>query len=65
MPRRVEAAVADANDARLGWLIDPLDRMVYVYRPGEAAVRLEAPAELSGEPVLAGFHLRLAMIWQA
>ena len=51
------------NGARLGWLIDPLERVVYVYRPGEAVERLEAPAELSGEPVLAGFSLRLGTIW--
>ncbi|ETX08114.1 MAG: hypothetical protein ETSY2_07280 [Candidatus Entotheonella gemina] len=52
-----------ANGARLGWLIDPIARVVHVYRPGEAAERLEAPAEVSGEPVLSGFTLRLADIW--
>lgn len=51
------------NGARLGWLIDPIERVVYVYRPGEAVERLDHPREVSGEPVLAGFVLRLESIW--
>jgi len=51
------------NGARLGWLIDPIERVVYVYRPGEAVERLDHPREVSGEPVLAGFVLRLEAIW--
>lgn len=49
--------------ARLGWLIDPVDRRVYVHRPSAAVVCLEAPAQLSGEPVLHGFILDLRGIW--
>ncbi len=51
------------NGVLLGWLIDPLTRSVYVYRPGQAAVRLEEPRTLSGEPVLRGFDLDLEGIW--
>ena len=51
------------NGAHLGWLIDPIERVVYVYRPGEAVERLDNPREVSGEPVLAGFVLRLEDIW--
>lgn len=51
------------NGARLGWLIDPAARAVYVYRPGEAVEYLEAPTEVSGEPVLPEFALRLATVW--
>jgi Uma2 family endonuclease len=51
------------NGARLGWLIDPTDRVIYVYRPGETVERMESPAEISGEPVLLGFRLRLATVW--
>jgi len=51
------------NGARLGWLIDPIERVVYVYQPGEAVERLDHPREVSGEPVLAGFVLRLEAIW--
>lgn len=51
------------NGACLGWLIDPIERMVDVYRPREAVERLDNPTEVSGEPVLAGFVLQLTDIW--
>ena len=42
--------------ARLGWLIDPPNRSVYVYRTGQAEPELlEDPETLDGEDVLAGF----------
>ena len=53
-----------ANGARLGWLIDPSRRAVEVYRRGGAVERLENPATVSGDPVLAGFQLDLAEIWE-
>ena len=52
-----------ANGARLGWLIDPSDPSVYVYRPERPVERVQAPATLSGESVLPGFVLDLAPIW--
>ncbi len=51
------------NGSRLGWLIDPADRIVYVYQSGEVMERLEAPVEVSGEAVLPGFRLRMATVW--
>lgn len=51
------------NGAQLGWLIDPLEKKVYVYRPGAAAECLDDPASLSGKPLLAGFTLELAEVW--
>jgi len=54
-----------ANGAQLGWLIDPLEHQVYVYRPGGPVQRLDNPAQLSGEPLLPGFALDLAPIWDA
>jgi Uma2 family endonuclease len=53
------------NGARLGWLIDPSERVVTIYRPGEGVERLEAPREVSGEPVLPGFVLQLIAVWSA
>ena len=42
--------------ARLGWLIDPQNRRVYIYRAGQAEPELrENPATLDGEDVLPGF----------
>ena len=51
------------NGARLGWLIDPRDRRVYVYRPNSEAEILEGPETVSAGPELAGFALELADIW--
>ena len=52
-----------ANGAQLGWLIDPLERQVFVYRPGQPVEHLQDPATLPGEPVLTGFTLDLARVW--
>ncbi|MDP8923292.1 MAG: Uma2 family endonuclease [Chloroflexota bacterium] len=52
-----------ANGARLGWLLDPLHRHVYVYRPGAPVERLESLESVSGDPVLPGFTLDLREIW--
>jgi len=52
-----------ANGARLGWLLDPANRHVYVYRPGVPVERLDAPDTISGDPVLPGFVLDLREIW--
>jgi len=52
-----------ANGARLGWLLDPLPRHVYIYRPDAPVERLEAPETLAGDPVLPGFILELREIW--
>ncbi len=51
------------NGARLGWLIDPLDRRVHVYRPDAEVQVLDDPAEVSAEPELPGFRLELATLW--
>ena len=53
-----------ANGVRLGWLIDPRNRRVYVYRSGQPVELLEAPAAVSGEPVLPGFTLDLSAIFR-
>ena len=47
------------NGAELGWLIDPIERKVYVYRPGTPGVCLDDPDTVSGDPVLPGFTLHV------
>lgn len=42
--------------ARLGWLLDPLERKAYVYRPGREVEELIDPGILTGEEVLPGFR---------
>ncbi|MGB7415773.1 MAG: Uma2 family endonuclease [Thermosynechococcaceae cyanobacterium] len=44
---------------RLGWLINPQDQTVEIYRPAKAVEVIEYPATLSGEDVLPGFILDL------
>ncbi len=48
---------------RLGWLINPQDRQVEIYRLGKEVEILESPTEISGEDVLPNFVLNLASIW--
>ena len=52
-----------ANGAKLGWLIDPVNRQVFVYRPGTEVETLDAPDRVSGHPVLEGFQLDLGKVW--
>lgn len=52
------------NGAALGWLIDPDERKVYVYRAGRRVECLNRPKRLSGDPELPGFVLDLARIWK-
>jgi Uma2 family endonuclease len=51
------------NGAQLGWLIDPQQRRVYVYRPDASVEELDAPEAVSGDPLLAGFTLDLREVW--
>ena len=51
------------NGASLGWLIDPFQRRVYVYRPHEELLILENPETVSGEPLLPGFTLNVTELW--
>ena len=50
------------NGAKLGWLIDPQNRRVEIYRPGRDVEVLENPTNLSGEDVLPGFILNLRRV---
>jgi len=47
------------NGAELGWLIDPIEKKVHIYRPGAPVEILDEPKEISGEPLLKGFTLKL------
>ncbi len=51
------------NGARLGWLIDPKNKRVYVYRPNSEVEILKNPTTTSGEDVLKDFELDLTEIW--
>ncbi|ABW27031.1 Uma2 family endonuclease [Acaryochloris marina] len=51
------------NGVRLGWLIDPKQQTVEIYRPNQDVERLQTPTKLSGETVLPGFILDLSTIF--
>ncbi|KAM3113095.1 Uma2 family endonuclease [Phormidesmis sp. 146-33] len=51
------------NGVRLGWLIDRKTRRIEIYRIGQLVEILEDPTHLSGEDVLPGFVLDLAIVW--
>ncbi len=52
-----------ANGAQLGWLIDPAQRSVAIYRTG-GAVEVHANLDsITGEGPVAGFVLDLSFVW--
>ena len=52
-----------ANGARLGFLVDPDERRIHVYREEGVIEILEEPSFVTGDPILKGFRLELAAIW--
>jgi Uma2 family endonuclease len=55
--------IYQANGVRLGWLINPQERQVEIYRLGRSMELLASPIVLAGEDVLVGFSLDLTTIW--
>ena len=51
------------NGAHLGWLIDPVEKRVHVYRPGQPVEVLDDPVSVSGNPILPGFVLNVRELW--
>lgn len=51
------------NGVGLGWLINPQERQVEIYRPGQPPQILDSPSYLSAEDVLPGFILDLSRIF--
>ena len=51
------------SDIQLGWLIDPQNQRVEIYRLERETEILQSPTQLSGEDILPGFTLDLTTIW--
>lgn len=51
------------NGAQLGWLIDPQQQQVTIYRASQAVEILTQPNQISGEGILPGFVLSLQRIF--
>ncbi len=52
-----------ATGAQLGWLIDPLEKRVHIYRSKQTVEIRNDPASLDGEVVLPGFVLDVRELW--
>ena len=50
------------NGARLGWLLDPVEKRVHIYRPRQGPECLENPEYVTGEDVLSGFKFNFQEI---
>jgi Uma2 family endonuclease len=53
------------NGAQLGWLIDPFEKKIHLYRAGAAVEIRDDPQEISGEPLLPGFMIDVQALWKA
>ncbi len=51
------------NGVSLGWLIDPKNKKVHIYRANGETEILDNPETVSGEDVLNGFELNVREIW--
>ena len=48
---------------RLGWLVLPASKEVEIYTPTAEVQLLTSPEAVAGDPVLPGFRLELALVW--
>jgi Uma2 family endonuclease len=51
------------NGARLGWLIDPLEKRVHIYHLNQPVELLDDPPSVWGDPVLPGVVLYVREFW--
>lgn len=54
-----------AAGVKLGWLLNPGDRQVEIYRATEPAETLTAPQTLWGEAILPDFQLSVDWLWKS
>ena len=52
-----------ANGAEVAWLIDPIEKAVTIYRPGDEPEHLAHPTSVQGTGPIAGFELVMSRIW--
>jgi Uma2 family endonuclease len=52
-----------ANGVQLGWLLDPENKTIFIYRPDEQPEILSHPTSVQGSGSIAGFELVMARIW--
>lgn len=52
------------NGVKLGWLINPLQQQVSIYRLGKTTAVLNKPLTISGEDILSELTVELDFIWE-
>jgi Uma2 family endonuclease len=52
-----------ANGAEVAWLIDPIEKSITVYRPGDSPEEHVNPSSVQGTGPITGFELVLARVW--
>jgi Uma2 family endonuclease len=52
-----------SNGVEVGWLIDPIEKAVTIYRPGDQPELLAQPTSVQGTGPIAGFELVMSRIW--
>ena len=62
-PLREKMEEYKANGVRLGLLIDPKNKQVEIYKPGQEPEILESPTEIDCGEVMPGFILSMSEIW--
>jgi Uma2 family endonuclease len=63
-PAKVKMEQWIANGAEVAWLIDPIEKAVTIYRPGEDPEHLAHPTSVQGTGPIAGFQLVMSRIWE-
>jgi Uma2 family endonuclease len=53
-----------ANGVEVAWLIDPIEKAVTIYRPGDEPEHLAHPTCVQGTGPIAGFELVMSRIWE-
>jgi Uma2 family endonuclease len=62
-PLREKMEEYRSNGVRLGLSIDPKNKQVEIYRPGQETEILESPASIDCSEVMPGFVLSMSEIW--
>ena len=63
-PLRAKMEQWIANGVEVGWLIDPIEKTVTIYRPGDEPAHLDHPTSVQGTGPIAGFELVMSRIWE-
>ena len=62
-PLKAKMAQWIANGAEVGWLIDPVERSVAIYRRDEEPETLFDPSSVQGTGPVLGFELVMSWVW--